>query len=359
MAFQPINFLNAPEAESPYKDIFGSIAKGMEPELQRRKIANQLMQAMHNEQLAKKEGINVSQQQALNEALMNQRNSAAGASQGQEYLSRERGRYVAPVETARANQFNTAANYNQERANWVAPVAKSQVSNYSNQAKEHFEKALSEQTLRPYKVNDIQAAKELKQASIKLTQAKISDLASGGVTRAIATQNAKLYGTLANQQEKSEATLSSLNDINDLIESDPKLAQSTFGPGANLRYIFGTKKQKEMLSSLNASSANLVSDMAGQFKGAFTNKDLQLVLSSKPNSTDTAGQIKAKTKNLIHYQKIASARRSRIMEHISKGIPAHEAMIMAKNEIPMEKNINNEIHTSYVRDPTTGRLVAQ
>jgi hypothetical protein len=121
-------------------------------------------------------------------------------------------------------------------------------------------------------------------------------------TKALGTADAKKIENLENTSLTASSRMDTINQLMDVI-AKPEFQQMRQNPilgGLELKAFekFGSPEQQKLVGDFKAQTGQIITDAAGQFKGAFRTGEQGLLNSMKPNENDSIGSMQGKVESL-------------------------------------------------------------
>ena len=179
-------------------------------------------------------------------------------------------------------------------------------------------------------------------------------------------KDAEKYNKLQDEYSGLLETQSVIEGLTQLAENpllDRYLSSSTSYPlrAATNFYNRSTGKddRAEYIAQLSDLGNRLVNAAAKDFKGSFTNQELNFLISQKPNANDTPIQLRTKVANLQKFMQEKMSKTEYALDRMQEGKSYREAIkeYMSQNKPSLNNNKNSEIASQEPVDEST--LIAQ
>lgn len=162
--------------------------------------------------------------------------------------------------------------------------------------------------------------------------------------------NEKVIGETAEQATAQQAVLDNLNQMQDLIDSDPKTFAAATGPyNQYAGPLYGSDKVKHVSGAIDTISANLQGDFARAFGGRLLKTEFDLAKMAKFEKGTPTEMIKAKVLALQELSKVALARGDEKARLMRKGVSERDAQKMAIEATPT-KSIAEQLKSLDKKD---------
>jgi len=153
----------------------------------------------------------------------------------------------------------------------------------------------------------------------------------------MAKTDAGVYKNALEATQTSQSALDNLDYIQDIIQNNKNFDNVT-GPVKNvLATWIGSKEDKELIGNIQSSVGNIVLDAAKSIKGAFTGRDIGLINSIKPNVNDFPDVFRGKLNSMRIIGNLVNNRNKLIANYIRNGVNPNEAMEKARAETDLQK----------------------
>lgn len=179
-------------------------------------------------------------------------------------------------------------------------------------------------------------------------------------------KDAEKYNKLQDEYSGLLETQSVIEGLTQLAENpllDRYLSSSTSYPlraAANFyNRSTGKDDRAEYIAQLSDLGNRLVNAASKDFKGSFTNQELNFLISQKPNANDTPIQLRTKVANLQKFMQEKMGKTEYALDRMQEGKSYREAMkeYMSQNKPSLNNNKNSEIASQEPVDEST--LIAQ
>ena len=179
-------------------------------------------------------------------------------------------------------------------------------------------------------------------------------------------KDAEKYNKLQDEYSGLLETQSIVEGLTQLVDNpllDQYLSSSTSYPlrAATNFYNRSTGKddRAEYIAQLSDLGNRLVNAAAKDFKGNFTNQELNFLISQKPNANDTPIQLRTKVANLQKFMQEKMSKTEYALDRMQEGKSYREAIkeYMSQNKPSLNNNKNSEIASQEPVDEST--LIAQ